>query len=388
MKRICLRSQFSSNSRYNRAVVPTICILALSLFLGGSLWNFSDDQDIWKQAVPGYVLQFPRDHGSHPEFKIEWWYYTGNLTTTQGVRFGYQLTFFRIGVDRHPDNPSRWAIRDLFMTHFAVTNISDRSYRFADRMNRGGVGWAGASESNYHVWNYDWEVEAVGKKHRLKAQSEDIAVDLELDEGRPPTLHGSQGLSQKGKGAGNASYYYSLTRMPSRGTMTYLGKPHEVTGLSWMDHEFGTTFLEAEQSGWDWFSLQLDDGTDVMLFQIRRSDGSRDEHSSGTLISNDREATVAHLNGFDVKGSDPWVSPVSGASYPLVWKIDVPSQSLTLTARAAIPNQELRTEKSTRVTYWEGAIEVDGLHHGRSVHGRGYLEMTGYGDQPISEKFE
>jgi len=342
----------------------------------------------WRQALPGFVFEFPRDHASHPDYKIEWWYYTGNLASGGGKRFGYQLTFFRIGVESKPKNPSRWAVRDLFMTHFAITDISGKQYRFTERMNRAGAGWAGSEPTHYRVWNQDWEARLNEEgKHQLKASERDMNLARVLSEGKRPVIHGERGISQKGNAAGNASHYYSLTRMPTRGTLTLDGQTHAVEGESWMDHEFGTSFLEKEQTGWDWFSLQFEDGSDLMLFQLRRSDGSLDRHSSGTSIGANGKSTPLGAGDFTLRPGKAWRSEASGASYPIAWELDVPRQGLQLRVGTPVENQELRTERSTGVTYWEGAVEVQGTRAGQAMRGRGYLEMTGYAGQAISEKF-
>jgi predicted secreted hydrolase len=344
--------------------------------------------DAWRQALPGFVFEFPRDHASHPDYKIEWWYYTGNLASNDGKRFGYQLTFFRIGVEASPKNPSRWAVRDLFMTHFAITDISGKQYRFTERMNRAGAGWAGADASRYRVWNQDWEARIdVNGKHQLKASDGDMKLELALSEGKRPVIHGDRGISQKGNADGNASHYYSLTRMPTRGTLSLGGATLAVEGESWMDHEFGTSFLEKEQTGWDWFSLQLDDGSDLMLFQLRRSDGSLDRHSGGTWIGANGESVALDAGDFTLTPLETWQSKASGARYPISWELEVPKQDMRVRLGTQVGNQELRTERSTGVTYWEGAIEAQGTRAGRPVRARGYLEMTGYAGPAISEKF-
>lgn len=340
----------------------------------------------WKPADPASRIELPRDHAAHPDAKIEWWYYTGNLTAADGRRFGYQLTFFRAGVDPRPVNPSRWAVRDLYLTHFAISDLSRGRHHYADRLNRAGVGWAGALAAGYRVWNEDWEVALDGAgRHRLRAADGGMALDLVLEEGKPAALHGESGYSRKGPSPGNASHYYSLTRMPTRGTLTVDGERVEVTGASWMDHEFGSSFLEPGQRGWDWFSVQFDDGTEMMLFQIRRGDGRADPFASGTLV--DAAGRVTHLDArsFALEPGATWTSPASGGRYPVAWKVLVPGAGLALEVRAAFPAQELRTEDSTAVTYWEGAIEVSGVRAGRPLTGRGYLEMTGYAGRDMSE---
>src|SRR5262245_12270039 len=357
--------------------------LAAASLLAGVLWP----DGTWQQALPGYILEFPRDHASHPAYKIEWWYYTGNLASST-KRFGYQLTFFRIGVEPEPKNPSRWSVRDLFMTHFAITDINGRQHRVAERMNRGGPGWAGAEVGRYRVWNQDWEARIDDEgTHHLEASDRDMSLMLELAGNKHPVMHGEHGFSQKGNAAGNASYYYSLTRMRTHGTLTLNGESFSIEGESWMDHEFGTSFLEKEQTGWDWFSLQLEDGSDLMLFQLRRADGTVDRHSSGTWIDKEGKIEPILVSDFSLRPGELWRSTASRASYPVAWEIEVPKRELFLHLSTRVASQELRTEQSTGVTYWEGAVEVTGTRSGRPVRGRGYLEMTGYAGQAISEKF-
>lgn len=332
----------------------------------------------WREAAAGYRFVFPRDHASHPEFKLEWWYYTGNVQTSAGRRFGYQVTFFRVGIDAAPANPSRWAVRDLYMTHLAVSDPSGRRYRFDERLTRGGPDLAGAASDRYRVWNEDWSAQLDDRgRHIIKVADRGLAVELILDEGKPPAINGVDGISQKGALAGNASHYYSLTRMPTRGTIAVDGERFAVTGESWMDHEFGTSFLEKDQQGWDWLSMQLADGRELMLYQLRRGDGSRDPRSSGTLVGVD--GRTMHLTAGDftlTPGSDKFSSP-SGAVYATRWRVDVPSAGLALDVTTPLQNQELSTA-GAGVSYWEGMIDITGSSAGRPITGRGYLEMTGY----------
>ena len=344
------------------------------------------DQE-WEQARPGRALAFPADHASHPDYRIEWWYYTGNLEAPDGRRFGYQVTFFRVGVDREPENPSPWAVRDLYMAHLAVTDIDAGRHLVAERLNRSGVGWAGARTDRLEVWNEDWRLEAEGTNHTLRAESRDarFGLSLRLNATRPPVLHGRNGFSQKGTDPGNASHYYSLTRMETTGELQLFGETLNVRGSSWMDHEFGTSFLEPSQRGWDWFSLQLDNGTDLMVYVLRRQDGQVDPQSAGTVVASDGSTTRLGPHDFSLVAGRTWESPASGARYPVEWRVDIPGESLALDVRAAVDGQELHTEQSTGVTYWEGAVVVTGKKGGRAVTGRGYLEMTGYVGRPLSE---
>ncbi|MFY9611363.1 MAG: lipocalin-like domain-containing protein [Blastocatellia bacterium] len=332
----------------------------------------------WREAEAGYQYSFPRDHASHDQHGIEWWYYTGNLQTKTGRRFGYQLTFFRAGVDRKPVNPSRWAVRDLYMAHFAISDIDVRSFHSFERINRAAIGWAGADSASYRVWNEDWEARLDGRDHLLSARDEGYELSLRLDPAKPEVIHGENSISQKGAAVGNASHYYSLTRLQTSGSLTLGPESFEVAGLSWMDHEFGSSFLEVEQAGWDWFSIQLEDGRDLMVFQIRRGDGTIDPHSGGTVIEADGRTTHIGRDGLKLIPGATWRSPASGASYPTVWTIELPRYALRLRARAAFDDQELRTTESTGVTYWEGSVVIEGSSSEKPVRGRGYLEMTGY----------
>ena len=346
----------------------------------------------WKQALPPYAFQFPRDHASHDDFKLEWWYYTGNLSAADGRRFGYQLTFFRLGVEQQPRNPSRWAVRDLYAAHLAVTDINGKQFHCADKLTRAGINAAGAAgaagaasatNNRYHVWNEDWnaQLEANGA-HRLQAAEADFGLEFTLAPSKAPVIHGANGVSQKGAQPGNASHYYSLTRMPTRGTLTLKGERLAVSGESWMDHEFGTSYLEAGQLGWDWFSLQLDDGSELMLYRFRRQDGTLDRLSSGSLIDATGKVTRLSYHDFTLEPVRAWAS-ASGARYPVEWRVSLPGHALALNVRAALDQQEMRTETSTGVSYWEGAIEINGTVQGRPLTGRGYLEMTGYAGQAM-----
>jgi predicted secreted hydrolase len=363
--------------------------LALTLFMlaVGTSGTEGTQASPWKYATAGYKFEFPRDHASHPDYKIEWWYYTGNVKSADGRRFGYQVTFFRVGVDHTPSNPSRWAIRDLFMTHLAVSDASGKRYRYSEKLSRGGPGLAGARTDRFEVWNDDWMAMLDGNRdpgsgtrprHVLRANSANAGIDLVLDDGKGPIINGVNGISQKGAQAGNASHYYSLTRMPTTGTIAIDGEEFTVTGDSWMDHEFGTSFLEPEQRGWDWLSIQLSDGRELMLYQLRRADGSRDPRSSGTIV--DRSGRSSHLanDDFTLTPGRRQFKSKNGAVYPIEWIVGIPSQRLELTVTTPLDDQELSLERSTGIAYWEGMIDVAGQTGGGPLTGSGYLEMTGY----------
>ena len=344
----------------------------------GSLLVVHAQPSQWQPAAAGYTFAFPRDHASHPDYKIEWWYYTGNVKAADGRRFGYQITFFRVGIDHTPANPSKWAIRDLYMTHLAISDARGQRYRYAEKLSRGGPGLAGAKTDRYYVWNDDWSAELAGNQHKLRATSVEAGIELVLGEGKPPAINGINGISQKGAQTGNASHYYSLTRMPTTGTIVIDGERVAVSGESWMDHEFGTSFLEAGQRGWDWFSIQLSDNRELMLYRLRREDGTRDPRSSGTLV--DANGKTTHLADADftlTPGTSTFKSK-NGAVYPTEWTVSIPSQRLELRVTTPLADQELSLVKSTGIAYWEGIIDVNGQSGGQAVRGSGYLEMTGY----------
>jgi predicted secreted hydrolase len=395
-----ITKRFGGLHRFSTRFVVTICaalsISSMLLFSFAAEKKFPKEQTVttnpslnpsinhegWQEATAGYLYSFPRDHASHPSHKIEWWYYIGNLESKSGRRFGYQLTFFRVGVVPVPLIDSRWAVRDLFMAHFAISDIERKQFHFFERLNRAGVGWAGASTDSYRVWNEDWEAKLEGSDHLLQASEENFQIDLRLASEKREVIHGFNGISQKGPLGVNASHYYSMTRLKTSGKVKIEGEEFDVTGISWMDHEFGTSFLIPEQKGWDWFSIQLDDGRDLMLFQTRNEDGSIDERSSGTIIN--RDGSVSHIPFGDMKLTPlkNWSSEASGATYPTEWRIEIPRYGLQLYVEAAFPAQELRATESIGIIYWEGSIDVRDAKGGR---GRGYLEMTGYSGQNMGE---
>ena len=348
-------------------------------------------QGSWQRAAPERVITLPADHAAHPVYRLEWWYYTGNLQAGDGRSYGYQVTFFRVGVDPAPVNPSIFAVRDLYMTHVAITDLQAKHHRFADRLNRAGPQWAGARPDRYEVWNETWRASLDGQgRHRVVADAGTFALDLTLEAGKPVVLQGEGGYSRKGRDAGNASHYYSLTRMPTTGSLTVDGRRVVVRGASWMDHEFGTSALDAGTRGWDWFALQLSDGRDLMLYRLRLDVGTQGQFSAGKLVERDGRSRHLSAGDFILTPGRQWRSPASGASYPVAWDVRVPVARLHLQVTAAVDAQELRTRRSTNVTYWEGSVRVAGEDAAgpgspREVTGVGYLEMTGYSGAKMSD---
>lgn len=331
----------------------------------------------YRQALPGYRYSFPRDHFAHPEFRTEWWYYTGNLHDGGGRRFGFELVFFRQAQRRGAsDNRSAWRVDDLYLAHLALTDVAAGRFRYRKRLNRAGPGIAGASRELGRIWNGNWSAEIAADRHRLNAVSDEFQFTLNLRPEKPPVVHGVNGVSQKAGGAGKASHYVSFTRLAVIGAVQVKGRRHEVTGSAWMDHEWFTSQLEPGQVGWDWFSAQFDDGTELMLFQLRRKDGTMEPYSSGTYVDAEGKARHLRLPDFSLDPLEYWTSAKTGARYPVRWGLRVPSLGLQLECAAVLKDQEIPAE-GAGPGYWEGAVTYRG-----SQSGRGYLEMTGY-DKPV-----
>jgi predicted secreted hydrolase len=335
----------------------------------------------FEQATGPRALVFPRDHGPHPDFQTEWWYYTGNLQAEGGRRFGYQLTFFRRAAQpaaERVERSSDWAAEQIYMAHFTLTDVDGRAFHAFERFERGAAGLAGArGEPAYGVWLRDWQVEQSGADtYRLRAAAEGVALDLEMLDRKGLVLQGERGYSQKGPEPGNASLYYSQTRLESRGSLTLAGQAFEVSGLSWLDREISTSALSAGQVGWDWFALQLEDGSELMAYVLRRADGTVDAFSSGTIIHPDGQTTRLSRDDFRIASEGTWRSPHSGGVYPAEWTVSVPGQDLELRVKPLLADQELNVS----FIYWEGAVEVSGTRAGRPVTGAGYVELTSYAE--------
>ena len=324
---------------------------------------------------------FPADHGPHPGFRTEWWYYTGNLHTTSGRRFGYQLTFFRftLAPDRVP-RASRWGTNEIFMAHFTITDVEGKGFFAAERFSRAALGLAGAGGNSLALHLEDWSAIALPGESfgmNLNAGSGDEAIHLRLEAAGPVMLNGEGGLSRKGREPGNASYYYSIPRLATSGTIRVNGEEFSVTGLSWLDREWGTTALEPNQDGWDWFGLQLADGRALMFYRLRQKDGTTDPVSGGTLM--EVNGSMQSLAAVDVQleTSAWWRSPNSGSRYPARWRLRLPRENLDLEIVPLLTDQELF---ATTVRYWEGAVAIRDLK-GESSGGSGYVELTGYGEE-------
>lgn len=367
-----------------RLVLNACKLLVLWGFLCGLAWGEDGAPGFFKVRGP-CAMRFPADHGAHEGYRTEWWYYTGNVRTESGRLYGFQLTFFRYQLspkdnvaEAVPSSP--WRTNQMYFAHAALSDVTQGRFRYEEKALRGAGGLAGVDvvQDTVKVWVHPWKTHIGPNRHELRAEARDFALDLHLMPLKAVVLHGTEGYSLKGSDPERASCYYSLTRLKAQGTVRVEGEDHPVTGLAWMDHEYSSEPLEPGLQGWDWFSLQLDDGTELMLFGLRQKDGAWHPASSGTFV--DISGETYHLNRGDlvVDVVSLWKSPRSEATYPAGWRLKVPSLDLRLEIRPNLADQELETASTTGVTYWEGSVSCEGKRQGKSVRGLGYVELTGY----------
>jgi predicted secreted hydrolase len=386
-------TRFCCLSRWLSGCLIVLLIGVLSLVGLGHPAEAASTQLHWLEATPATGFekalvpkqwQFPDDFGAHEGYQTEWWYYTGNLETAEGRPFGFQLTFFRQALSPAVQvNSSHWRSNQIYSAHFTVSDIAERQFYPYERFSRGAVGLAGAEAKPYQVWLENWSATEVGPaaansalgKVRLQAEAKDVAIDLTVEQTLPPILQGNRGLSIKGLEPGNASYYYSLVQQPTAGSITVKGQPYQVTGLTWKDHEYSTSALTPGTVGWDWFSMQFNDGSALMLYLLRHDDGTLEPTSAGTFIAETGETTPISWKDWQVEVLDTWKSTESEAVYPAKWHIKIPKLNIALQAQSLMPNQELNVATAT---YWEGAVAFNGTRQGKSLHGEGYVELTGY----------
>jgi len=354
--------------------------LSLPLFIA-ALFVPEAAGDPWHTAAPDRTITFPRDHYVHEGFRTEWWYFVGNLENAKGQRFGYQLTLFRRGVRPPGSEPSQSKfVRDWFaFAHYALSNLSGKQYWHDQTIVRGGFGEAQFPAAGQLVARIENAVvERLDDGHwRIAAEADSFGYDLTLITERGPVLQGKSGYSQKAAGAHQASMYYSIPRLRTEGTIRIGDQVETVTGLSWLDREWASNQLAEDQAGWDWFSLQAEDGSDLMLYQLRKKEGATDPYSKGLWWPTEGDPKVLKYPAYRLEPLEWWKSDDGKARYPIAWQVTIPGESMEFQVRAALKDQELRLDP---VRYWEGAVTFEGKRKDQPFRGRGYLEMTGYAD--------
>lgn len=337
--------------------------------------------DGFARATEPRPFVFPADHGNHPEYRTEWWYFTGNVATESERHFGFELTFFRYALGSNAevsDGASAWRADQAWMAHFAITDTAGGRFVARERLTRGALELAGVVAEPLRIWVKDWAVTGAGSGGdlalRLEARDDVIALDLSLESTVPHVAQGDRGLDTKGAGSGNASHYYSVPRLAANGRLTVEGETFAVSGLAWLDREWSTSSLDPGTEGWDWFALHLSDGSNLMFYRLRTEAGGASPFSGGTLVS--PEGTRMRLTVDDVALTilDHWTSSATGVRYPVAWGLSVPRAGLTLEVRPYLADQEL----ALSVRYWEGAVHGEGRGSGGRLTAQGYLELAGY----------
>lgn len=328
-------------------------------------------------------LEFPKNHGAHPDFKTEWWYFVGHLNSDKGQTFGFEMTFFRVGLAPEIQSKSNWRHHSLYLTHAALTADDDKEFYYDERVSRGAFNEAGAEQNKLHVYNGDWFALMEDNIIRMQSKTDDFAFNLELHPAKKLVLHGENGFSRKGPEHGEASYYFSFTRLQGGGTLSYKGQDLVITqATAWMDHEVTSQELPDGIQGWDWFAIQLDNNEEIMVYQLRQSDGNKSPFSKGSYVNNEGRAENLKHDQFEMRSIDSWQSKKTGITYPSGWYISIPHLDYEFKVIPTVKQQELMTEESTGVNYWEGRSRVEAAKSGRPVKGQAYVELTGY-DKPL-----
>ena len=325
-------------------------------------------------ARPGYAFAFPKDHGAHPDYRTEWWYVTGHLWDADGRRIGFQLTFFREATPKAAwKGSAAWRSDQLILAHAVLSDEAAGRFTFDERFNREGLA-ADAAVGHLAVSNESWRLEQAGDGFTLAMQVKGAALDLTLAPRTPPVVFGEDGVSRKGADPAAASHYVTFPRLAARGTLRLPGAaPRALSGEGWMDHEWSSSYLADDQRGWDWAGIQLKDGRSLMAFRMRRADGSQDPWSTVQEVDGAGRITRS-THGFTMRPEGAWTSPMSGARYPIPMRLEAFGETFRLLP--TLKDQELRTGRSTGITYWEGDCRV--LDAGGHEIGEAYLELTGY----------
>jgi predicted secreted hydrolase len=355
----------------------------------------------YAMAAEGYAVvdgpcqfEFPRDHGPHENHRTEWWYYTGNLEDEDGRAFGFQFTIFRSrleapGLHAPPEKPSPWRSEQIYIVHAAVTDITGEAFYHAEETARGSAGLAGAlvDSTGAQVFIGNAQAHIQEDRHSLKVAFKDFSYDLNLKPQKPIIAHGDGGYSLKGIKPQSASCYYSITRFAVQGEIRIKGRRHKVRGQAWWDREYASEILEEDVAGWDWFALQLSDGSDFKCFFMRKKEGGFSTASSGTFVDANGEVLLLKHSDMSVEDLGFWESAANGARYPILRRLRVPKLGLDLLVRSRLEDQEMRNTEDTGIAYYEGSVSVEGTRGKRSVTGLGYLEMTGYAGE-LGERLE
>jgi predicted secreted hydrolase len=390
-------------------VIWSLVVALLITLIGYGIWNVQQDDKEIRASVSvaeamgggsseGYLRAtgprefiFPQDHGPHPGFRTEWWYYTGNVFTEEGRQFGYQFTIFRSQMT--PPDPNEidmaynedWNTNQLYLGHFAIADVENEDHVFEERYSRGAAGLAGSQADPHRIWLEDWEISRIDTYAEddrnfpvnISAEMEDgSSLDLKITPAKPLVLQGEDGYDPKGPEDGNASYYLAFTRMDTEGVITKDGQKYNVEGYSWMDHEWSTSALGEEQEGWDWFSIQLSNNYEIMYYQLRNSDGSVSQFTNGSIIDPDGNKTNFKPGDVTLEVLDTWKSPHSNAEYPSQWTLTIPGNGIELQLSTVFSDQEM----DVSVRYYEGVLKIDGIMNGEVITGNGFIEMTGYGE--------
>jgi len=331
-----------------------------------------DAPESFRQVTGPRAFHFPEDHAAHPGFRNEWWYFTGNLDGPGGRPFGFQFTLFRFELDHAPRPDSAWSADAVWMAHLALSDVEAREFHQSERFARGALDLAGATDERW--WLRDWVVARSGDRFELKAETPEFGLDLVLEGLRPIVEQGDRGYSRKGRQPGNASHYYSITRLAVTGNIRIADRDAPVHGLAWLDREWGSSQLDGNLAGWDWFSLQLDDGRDVMVYRLRTEGGEASRFSAGKVVNPDGTSTTLAADDFTATPRRSW-RDAEGHRWPVEWTIEIPAENLALDVAARFDDQRWRGA----VSYWEGAVRVRDADNG-ALLGRGYLELSGYAE--------